>query len=268
MNQENLMLLPKPNRITTSSQTANTYFIKVWEDIGEPSEWQEELDVIGNCNEMDTVVLDICTHGGSADTAALFNRALRSCAGNTVGIIGPACSSAGSIIALSCAEWILDDTSQLMCHTSTYGMLAKDTDIFEHANFARKSLRNLFESVYSGFLSPDELEDVIKGTPFYFDADQLAERLDRLTDYRMEQSEKGCDDPNCTSCGEINDEEPFSLEDMMADAVEKGVDAAMKKIAKKYDLVVKNPPEKKPTPRKAKVTQEAQIPVDKPSEEG
>lgn len=217
MNENIIPLIQKPNRITSSQQVANTYFIKIWEDIGEPSDWQEELDIINTCGEQDTVVLDICTHGGSADTAALFNRALRSCHGHTVGIIGPACSSAGSIIALSCAEWILDETSQLMCHTSTYGMLAKDTDIFEHANFARKSLRNLFESVYSGFLTEDELEDVIKGTPFYFDAGQLEQRLNNLTEYRQSNP---CECEHCV--GEHSDEqpeEPFNLKALVKEAV-------------------------------------------------
>jgi ATP-dependent protease ClpP protease subunit len=188
------------------------------EDIGEPTEWTEELNLIDSATELDTIVLNICTHGGSGDTAALFNRALRCTAAHTVAIIGPSCASAGSIIALSAKEWILDETSSLMCHTSTYGMLAKDTDIFEHANFARKQLRSLFESVYSGFMSPDEIQDLIKGTPLYFDAEDLEGRLDNLTEYR---NSKSC---NCEECIPDNDEEldeNISLEEIISEIVDK-----------------------------------------------
>lgn len=210
---ENLNMIPlqtRPNRVTTSSHTSNTYMIKLWEDIVEPEHYMEELDIINSCSEYDTVVLDISTAGGSGETAALFNRALRNCNGHTVAIIGPSCASAGSIIALSCREWVLDDTSELMCHTATWGMVAKDTDIFEHANFSRKQLRRLFESVYLGFLTPQELDDLIKGTPFYFDAEELEERLQNLTEYRNEQEMKGCGNPDCTECAEAldNDDDP------------------------------------------------------------
>lgn len=244
MNQENLMLMQKPNRITTNSQVANTFIIKLWEDIVEPEHYMEELDIINGCTELDTVVLDICTAGGDGNTAALFNRALRNCAGHTVAIIGPSCSSAGSILALSCREWVLDDTSELMCHTATWGMIAKDTDIFEHANFSRKQLRKLFENVYNGFLTPTELEDLIKGTPFYFDAQQLAERLEDLTEYR---NSLPCECQNCVAQDEEReDNEPMpTLKDMIKEAIDevlterfKKAKLAEKKAAKKTEKAI------------------------------
>jgi len=192
MQHDNLMLLPQKSRISTNSHTANTYVIKVWEDIGEPMDWVEELDIIQNASEMDTIVLDICSDGGYLDTAMLFNRALRSTVAHTVAVIGPSAASAASVFALSCREWVLDETSSLMAHTSSYKIGGKDTDILEHANFSRKQLRNLYESVYSGFLTPTEIEDVIKGTPFYFDHEQLAERLDNLSAYREDQEAEPC----------------------------------------------------------------------------
>lgn len=222
MNQENLMLMQKPSRISTNQQVANTHIIQIWEDIGFPDEFREELNLINNASELDTIVLDLCTDGGVLDTAMLFNRALRSTAAHTVAIIGPSCSSAGSVMALSCKEFVLDETSSLMCHTSSYRIGGKDTDILEHANFSRKQLRSLYANVYSGFLSPEEIEDVIKGTPFYFDADQLADRLDSLEEYRQS---KPCECQNCIAQDEeTEDNEPMpTLQQMIAEAVAEGV---------------------------------------------
>lgn len=242
-------LIQKPSRITTNSQVAHTHVIKVWEDIGAPNEWVEELDLINGASELDTIVLDICSAGGYLDTAMLFNRSLRSTAAHTIAVIGPEASSAASVFALSCREWILDETSSLMCHTSSYRIGGKDTDILEHANFSRKQLRNLYESVYSGFLSQEEIEDVIKGTPFYFDADQLAERLDNLTEYRQS---KPCECEHC--CGseeeDEDDQEPMpTLQEMLKSAVkealaeqkveeEKKAKAQVKRSAKKLEKVL------------------------------
>ena len=254
MHHDNLMLLPQKSRISTSSQTANTYIIKVWEDIGEPMEWVEELETINNAGEMDTIVLDICSDGGYLHTAMLFNRALRACNAHTVAIIGPSAASAASVFALSCREWILDETSSLMAHTSSYKIGGKDTDILEHATFSRKQLRNLYESVYSGFLTEIEIEDVIKGTPFYFDADDLTERLDNLTIYREEN--ESCNDESCTDC---NQEPPQSLDSIVSDAVEVGVEKALAKLLKKYDLTPKPDKPKVPSTKTKKAMEQAEM---------
>lgn len=218
MNQENLMLMQKPSRISTTQQVANTHVIQIWEDIGYPDDFREEINLINNATEMDVIVLDLCTDGGLLDTAMLFNRALNSTAAHTVAIIGPSCASAGSLMALSCKEFILDKTSSLMCHTSSYKIGGKDTDILEHANFSRKQLRNLYENVYKGFLTDDEILDVIKGTPFYFDAQDLEQRLDNLEEYR--QSNNTCE------CGNCNPEDaPKTLDDIIEQKVKELLDS-------------------------------------------
>jgi ATP-dependent protease ClpP protease subunit len=238
MQTENIMMFPQKSRISTSTDQAHTHVIKLWEDIGPPSEYTEEIDVINSCSDMDTIVLDICTDGGYGSTAELFERALRSCRGHTVAIIGPSCSSAGSIIALSCREFILDETSELMAHTSSYGLFAKDTDIFEHANFARKKLKALFNRVYGGFMLPEEIDDLIKGTPYYCDADDLEERLERMSEYRESQASEGCGDPDCTSCGGIDDEDanhPSTLDEIIELAASK----ALQKLLETHDVIQK-----------------------------
>lgn len=243
MKHEELMLLPQKSRISSSHTGGMTHVIRIHEDISEPSNFSDELDLINGASESDTVVLDLCTPGGDLYTAMLFVRSLNSCAAHTVAIIGPEVASAGSIMALSCREWILDDTSSLMIHTSSYGIMAKDTDIFEHANFSRQQLKRLYENVYSGFLSDEELSDVIKGTPFYFDAEHIAERLDSLQEYRASQP-CPCGDESCGKTTGPDEEDEFeeapTLQQIISDAVELGVkkalaarDAAVKKLANK-----------------------------------
>lgn len=183
-NEPNLKFLEKKSRVSTSTAQSSTHIIKIWEPIGEPMDWADELDIIHTAGQYDTIVLDVCSPGGMLDTAILFHRALKNTEATTVAIIGPECSSASSIIALSCQEFVLDETSALMAHTSSWGIAGKDTDIYEHSMFSRKQLCKLFENVYSGFLSNDELSDIIKGTPMYFDYTELEKRIEHLLDYR------------------------------------------------------------------------------------
>ncbi len=255
MKHEELMLLPQKSRISSSHNGGMTHVIRIWEGIGEPSEWTEEIDLINSVGSEDCIVLDVCTPGGYLDTAMLFHRALKNCEAHTIAIIGPETASAGSVIALSAREWILDDTSSLMIHTSSYSLGGKDTDILEHANFSRNQLKRLYENVYSGYLSTEEISDVIKGTPFYFSAEQIAERLDSLTEYRNTQT---CENPDCEECGEQEQFEETSLEDIIAAAVEKGIAAYDKQRLQREAKAAKMAQQKQPSSRTKKAFEEVQ----------
>lgn len=178
----------KPERIA-QRPTNFEYIITLHEDIVDPAAFSEELEIINSAGPGDTVVVDICTNGGSLDTALLFRRALMGTPARTIAVIGPTCASAGTVIALSCSEWALDEYSSMMIHTSSYGIGGKDTDVLEHAVFSRKLLHKVLGSVYSGFMSEEELADVVKGTPFYFLGDELEERLVKLKEYQEKRVE-------------------------------------------------------------------------------
>ena len=256
MQHDNLMLLPKPNRIRTETRTDEqyTHIIEIYEALEQPTDWSDELHLINTASEMDTIVLDICTPGGCGDTAFLFNRALRSTQAHTIAIIGPQCSSAGSILALSCREWVLDETSEMMLHTSQYGMIGKEVDVYEHVTFSRKRLEKLFNIAYKGFLSDDEIKMLIAGTPMYFDSEDLAERLDSLTMHREEMEEQDCDDPECSDC---NQDSIPSIDSIIEDAVASGVEKAVGNLLKKYELVER--PKKPSRVKKPELSENPQL---------
>lgn len=242
MNEEIIPILPfnKPNRITTQSHALESFvhIIKIYEGLERPTDWTEELDIINQAGQDDTIVLDLCTPGGCLSTALLFNRALTSTLAHTVAIIGPECSSAGSVIALSCQEHILDRTSELMCHTSQFGIVGKEVDIFEHVTFSRRRLEKLFNIVYSGFCTQAEINSMIDGKPMYFDGDDLANRLENLYEYRDMMQEIEAEERGETE-GEA---ETFNLLDEIDKRVADGVEKALGKVLSKYDLTPKVKP--------------------------
>ena len=102
--------------------------------------------------------------------------------------------------------------------------------------------------MYSGFLTPTEIEDVIKGTPFYFDHEQLAERLDNLSAYREDQEAEPCTKPDCQEC---SGEAPPSIDSIISDAVADGVEQALDKLLNKYTFTEKEKPKKAPAKKPA-----------------
>lgn len=256
-NEEIIPILPfnKPNRIKTQSHALESFvhIIKIYEGLERPTDWTEELDIINQAGQDDTIVLDLCTPGGCLSTALLFNRALTSTLAHTVAIIGPECSSAGSVIALSCQEHILDRTSELMCHTSQFGIVGKEVDIFEHVTFSRRRLEKLFNIVYSGFCTQAEINSMIDGKPMYFDGDDLANRLENLYEYRDMMQEIEAEER------EETEDETFNLLDEIDKRVADGVEKALGKVLNKYDLVPKAKPAKPHRPKVQKVVDEKAV---------
>jgi len=215
---EEMTVIPmvnKLNRITAAESCSRDFVIKIWREISDPEDFADEISCIENAQEGDFITLDICSPGGRLDTAMLIIRAIRNSNCPVIAKIGPDCSSAASCIALSCHGWVVDESSSLMAHTCSYSPgWGKEVDIAAHVDYTRKMNKKFMSEIYQGFLETDEISDLLKGTPFYFDSEELAARLDVFTQYRMAQEEEeGCGNPDCEECG-FAEETPLTEEEI------------------------------------------------------
>ena len=119
--------------------TASTYSIYLDDEILEAKYYREELQILQNATEHDTIFLRICSPGGIEDTALLFVDTILASNAKVIAIIGPDCSSAAAIIALACDSWEVTRFSQLMMHNVSYGVgHQKERDVYDYVNFSRK----------------------------------------------------------------------------------------------------------------------------------
>ena len=75
--------------------------------------------------------------------------------------------------------------ARTMVHTSTLGFYPDklpeiETSVESHSKF----LKEFYTEVYTGFLTEEELSDVLKGKPLYIGGEEHNERLERLMEYR------------------------------------------------------------------------------------
>jgi len=87
------------------------------------------------------------------------------------------CCSAATIIFLACDEFVVSDDCEFMIHTAGVGYSGKQNNFHEYALFVNKGNERLMKKYYNGFLSESEIEQALKGTDFWFDADEVVERL-------------------------------------------------------------------------------------------
>ncbi len=177
-------------RISVVARQVCEYNIRLARPISSPDEFYEEFQVLKQATEDDIVQMDIVSGGGSLDTCVLITRAMRKCAAPIIAYIGPTCASAAGAIALNADGWEIDEMSSLMIHTGSFGVGGKTRDVVTHALHQQKMIERFVYLTYAGFLSEAEIESVLDGKEFYFEGDELAERLQSLSEYRAKLQEE------------------------------------------------------------------------------
>ena len=64
-----------------------------------------------------------------------------------------------------------------MIHSYSGGAFGKAHEIYSSIDFDKEWFKNLCEDIYSGFLTDDEIKEVLDGKDFWFNADETYKRL-------------------------------------------------------------------------------------------
>jgi ATP-dependent protease ClpP protease subunit len=170
--------------IRTNAKVLSTeYTIRIDRTITESQEWHEELETIRMACEPDVIRVIIDTNGGYDTTMGAFLSALSETPAHTIAIAQGNVYSAGGPLLLACDEVVLGRYSSLMIHTGSCGASGTAINLKKHAEFASEMDRKIITECYEGFISDEEIEDVIKGEEIWLNAGDVAERLRKRTEY-------------------------------------------------------------------------------------
>lgn len=257
MSSENIIPMFKEQcEVSQTSSTYNAFDIYLDEDIKDPTYYRQAFQVLRSCQRGDLVRIFISSPGGNLNSALIFKNCIEQCEGDVVAIIEAEAFSAASLIALSCPGIEVKPYATMMLHSASFGSGGSVQNVRDHVEFTGRHAESLMEEIYKDFITEDELLDLKKGRELWFDYKQIGERLDVMFEARQAA---GCNDPDCESCGVDvqEEEEQFSLEDVMTDVATKAVDQAIAKLTKKFDLVPKAPKAKTSKKVVDKVVEEA-----------
>jgi ATP-dependent protease ClpP protease subunit len=146
-------------------------------------QYSKLLDFLYSATESDQVDMFFATPGGMMESCRAILDAMAITKAHIRGIHVGSASSAGSMILLGCDEQIILPGATMMIHTASHGYGGTDNNINAYASFSNKWVNKFVHEVYEGFLSEDEIEKVIMGMEFWFDAEQIIERLQKRKEY-------------------------------------------------------------------------------------
>jgi ATP-dependent protease ClpP protease subunit len=176
--------LQSPPAFTLYSHThqATEYWFYISSTIREPSEYTDMIHTIRHAGADDMVFICLNTPGGRLDTGIQIVNALRSSDATIVAVLEAEASSMGAIIFLAADQHIVHENCRMMFHDFSGGGSsgAKGNEQFKELTAAIQLYNNLLKNVCVPFLTPDEVNQIIKGEDFWMDSDQINKRLKNI----------------------------------------------------------------------------------------
>lgn len=160
----------------THQEVEGVYNCYLTGSIEDPYNYNELCYVLEQAVDGEVVILHINTFGGHIDSAFKIIASIRRCKAKVVARLTGTVASAGTIIALSCQELEVEDFTHFMIHNYSTGTQGKGHEIMEYVNFNDKDLKKTFTTLYEGFLTSREINEVLKGKDMWLTAEDTRKR--------------------------------------------------------------------------------------------
>lgn len=169
----------------------NTFRVFLDEPITEPSKYRNVINTLERATEDDIVELRLNTPGGNYYTTMALYNAILNCPAHTRAILdGEACSG-GSMILLACDEVVVMKNTYIMCHAASWGDWGDMKKLRNSTTFSFEQIRKTLYDVYEGFLTNEEIEQMIEHSlEYWFGDEEIIERLKNRQEYLRKQSEE------------------------------------------------------------------------------
>lgn len=153
------------------------------DEVTDVGDYRELISLLRYAGEDDVVRININNYGGQLPTCIAIVNAIRSCKALTVGVLSSVAYSAAGAIWMACQAQEVGRHCGFMAHPASggdYGTLHQRKQAADHT---LEMLRSLYEDVYEGFLTKEEIESILKSDDLWLNEKDIRERLEKRDQY-------------------------------------------------------------------------------------
>jgi len=171
--------------------SSKEWHIHIDGDIGGPDQYRGLHPVLESAEEDDRVYVHITSQGGNIVSAIKVSGWLRLCKARTISVLEGVVCSAATIIALSTDDVAVMPHSYMMFHPASYNCGGEQANISRYVDFVDEYLMNVFEDYYEGFLTEEEILDMVETSKdIWMGEAEIMQRLKNRADIFKENGEK------------------------------------------------------------------------------
>jgi len=175
----------KPKLMITARQKVSTeYDVSIRDDIDSNDYFADLIELLRTATQEDVFHLYFSTDGGVLDATQELLAAMSVTEATVVGHLVNKAISAGSIIFLNCHDWQVYSGSFMMVHQMSYSAGGGNQNVKGQVDFYARMNEKLVKNTYTGFLTPEEIQDVLNGKDVYLEDVDVVERLEQYAEFR------------------------------------------------------------------------------------
>ena len=164
--------------------TRNIMSVCIDEGVKGASYYRYVSQAINELTEDDTLQFFINSPGGTFSGLSTLLSSMDYSGCNTVAVIQGDCSSAASMLALSCHEIQVSPLASMLVHFVSYGSEGAASHIKAHVDHTQKVTEGVFRNIYEGFLTEEEIVSCIEqDRQIWLDSEQIIQRLENRLEY-------------------------------------------------------------------------------------
>jgi len=171
---EDIISIPYVSTEHVTTSTDHSFYIS--EALEDPHAYVKLLHTLRHASEDDSVTIYLNCPGGYVHIGMqIINAIQTSMATVTTVMDGDVCSMA-AMIFLSANQVIINKYSTLMIHNYGGGFVGKGHEVIAQLESVGKSAVQLNE-LLKGFMTKAEIKKMVDGKDYYFDSDEVEQRL-------------------------------------------------------------------------------------------
>lgn len=175
----------EPFAVSYFPDRSGTYKIEINDVIEKASQFSDAVFALEQAKEEDAVEIYLQSPGGSCDAGDYLINAIRGCKAHVHVKASGNCSSMASAILLESHSFELSEGFSSLIHCGSVGHVGTFNEFKAASTFYQKSMESFLRRTYMGFLSEDEIEQLIGGREFWIDATEWVARHEARNEFQQ-----------------------------------------------------------------------------------
>lgn len=166
------------------------FIVSITDDFDEPRYYDEVVALLASAGEDDTIIWNINSKGGFVNTLQMLLGWKAMCQAKQVHVLcGDASSCASAFFLSEADEYIVSEGATLFIHEFQVGNHGTNSNVVRRVEHTTKENERFVRETYKGFLdeSKGEIDEVLRGVEFYFNANEIRERLQQREEMKAQQ---------------------------------------------------------------------------------
>ena len=169
----------------------NRFVINITSDFDSSDTYDEVVALLSNATEADEIVWNISSYGGFVNSLSMILGWKAMCPAHQTHVLHSNADSCASVFFLSDADqYIVGDGATMFLHEIQAGVSGTTSNMIRHMEHLKETNETFIKQSYSGFVSEEEMDQILMGVEVFLTSEQIRERLTARQEKRSKETQE------------------------------------------------------------------------------